>query len=106
MPKFMIQASYVGDGIKGLLQEGGTKRRETVAQVIEGMGGKLETFYYAFGDYDVYGIADMPDNVSCVAFSLMVNASGLINAKTVALLTPEEIDQATQKSVDYRAPGK
>ena len=106
MPKYMIQASYVGDGVKGLLQEGGTKRRETVAQVIEGMGGKLETFYYAFGDYDVYGIADMPDNVSCVAFSLMVNASGLINAKTVALLTPEEIDQATQKSVGYRAPGK
>jgi uncharacterized protein with GYD domain len=106
MPKYMIQASYVGDGIKGLLQEGGTKRRETVAQVIEGMGGKLETFYYAFGDYDVYGIADMPDNVSAVAFSLMVNASGLINAKTVALLTPEEIDQATQKSVGYRAPGQ
>ena len=106
MPKYMIQASYVGDGVKGLLKEGGTKRRETVAQVIEGMGGKLETFYYAFGDYDVYGIADMPDNVSCVAFSLMVNASGLINAKTVALLTPEEIDQATQKSVGYRAPGQ
>ena len=106
MPKYMIQASYVGDGVKGLLQEGGTKRRETVAQVIEGMGGKLETFYYAFGDYDVYGIADMPDNVSCVAFFFFFNASGLINAKTVALLTPEEIDQATQKSVAYRAPGQ
>jgi uncharacterized protein with GYD domain len=106
MPKFMIQASYVGEGLKGLLKEGGTKRRETVAQAIEGMGGKLETFYYAFGDYDVFGIADMPDNVSSVAFSMMINASGVINAKTTVLLTPEEIDQATKKTVDYRPPGQ
>ena len=106
MPKFMIQASYVGEGLKGLLKEGGTKRRETVAQVIEGMGGKLESFYYAFGDFDVFGIADMPDNASSVAFSMMVNASGVINAKTTVLLTPEEIDQATKKTVDYRPPGK
>lgn len=106
MPKYMIQASYVGEGLKGLLKEGGTKRRETVAEVIEGMGGKLESFYYAFGDYDVFGIADMPDNVSSVAFSLMVNASGVINAKTTVLITPEEIDQATKKTADYRAPGQ
>ena len=106
MPKYMIQASYVGEGLKGLLKEGGTKRRETVTQVIESMGGTLESFYYAFGDYDVFGIADMPDNVSSVAFSLMINASGVINAKTIVLLTPEEIDQATKKTVDYRAPGQ
>jgi len=106
MPKYMIQASYVGEGLKGLLKEGGTKRRETVAQVIEGMGGKLESFYYAFGDYDVVGVADMPDNISSVAFSMMVNASGVINAKTTVLLTPEEIDQATKKTVEYRPPGQ
>ena len=106
MPKYMIQASYVGEGLKGLLKEGGTKRRETVAQVIEGMGGKLESFYYAFGDYDVVGVADMPDNVSSVAFSMMVNASGVINARTTVLLTPEEIDQATKKTVEYRPPGQ
>jgi len=106
MPKYMIQASYVGEGLKGLLKEGGTKRREAVAQVIEGMGGKLESFYYAFGDYDVVGVADMPDNISSVAFSMMVNASGVINAKTTVLLTPEEIDQATKKTVEYRPPGQ
>ena len=106
MPKYMIQASYVGEGLKGLLKEGGTKRRDTVAQVIEGMGGALESFYYAFGDYDVVGVAEMPDNVSSVAFSLMINASGVINAKTTVLLTPEEIDQATKKTVDYRPPGQ
>ena len=106
MPKYLIQASYVGEGLKGLLKEGGSKRRETVEKVIEGMGGTLESFYYAFGDYDVFGVADMPDNVSTAAFSLMVNASGVINAKTTVLLTPEEIDQATKKTVDYRPPGQ
>ena len=106
MPKFLVQANYVGEGLKGLLKEGGTKRRETVAQVIEGMGGKLESFYYAFGDYDIFGVADMPDNVSGVAFSLMINASGAVQAKTTVLLTPEEIDQATKKTVDYRPPGQ
>ena len=106
MPKYLVQASYVGEGLKGLIKEGGSSRRDTVARVIEGMGGKLETFYYAFGDFDVLGIADMPDNVSALAFSLAVNASGGINAKTVVLATPEEIDDATKKAVDYRAPGK
>ena len=106
MPKYMIQASYVGEGLKGLLKEGGSKRRETVAQVVEGMGGTLESFYYAFGDYDVVGVAEMPDNASSAAFSMMLNASGVINAKTTVLLTPEEIDQATKKTVDYRPPGQ
>jgi uncharacterized protein with GYD domain len=106
MPKYMVQASYVGEGLKGLLNEGGTKRRETVAKAIEGMGGTLESFYFAYGDYDVVGIVDMPDNVSSVAFSLMVNASGVIKAKTTVLLTPEEIDQATKKTVDFRPPGQ
>ena len=106
MPKYLIQASYVGEGLKGLLKEGGSKRQETVKKTIEAMGGKLESFYYAFGDYDVLGVVDMPDNVSSVAFSLMINASGVVNGKTTVLLTPEELDQAAEKTVDYRPPGR
>lgn len=106
MPKYLVQASYVSEGLKGLIKEGGTSRRETVTRVIEGMGGKMETFYYAFGDFDVIGIADMPDNVSALAFSLAVNASGGIHAKTIVLITPEEIDAATKKAVDFRPPGQ
>ena len=106
MPKYLIQASYVGEGLKGLLKEGGSKRRDAVRQAIEGMGGKFESFYYAFGDYDVFGVADMPDNVSAAAFALMINASGAVNAKTTILLTPEEVDEAAKKTVDYRPPGQ
>jgi uncharacterized protein with GYD domain len=106
MPKYLLQGCYIGEGLKGLLKDGGSKRRETLEQVIKGMGGKLESFYYAFGDYDVFGIADMPDNASSVAFSMAVNASGAAKVKTIVLLTPEEIDQATKKTVDYRPPGQ
>jgi len=106
MSKYLFQASYVGEGVKGLLKEGGTKRREAVAYAIEGIGGTLEEFYYAFGDDDVFAIAELPDNVSTAAFTLLINASGAAKVKTVVLLTPEEIDQATKKSIDYRPPGR
>ena len=106
MPRFLVTASYVGEGVKGLLKEGGSSRRAAVEKAVEGLGGKLEVFYYAFGDYDVFGVANMPDNVTAAAFSLMVNASGTVNAKTTVLLTPEEVDQVSKKVVDYRAPGQ
>lgn len=106
MPKYLFQASYVGEGLKGLLREGGSKRRETVEQTIKGMGGTLEGFYYAFGEDDVFAIADLPDNISTAALALLINASGAVKLKTTVLLTPEEIDQATKKSIDYRPPGR
>ena len=106
MPKYLIQASYVGEGLKGLLKEGGSNRRATVETVIKGMGGTLESFYYAFGEDDVIGIGDFPDNVTASAFALAINASGVVKARTTVLMTPEEVDEATKKTVDYRPPGK
>jgi uncharacterized protein with GYD domain len=106
MSKYLVQASYVGDGAKGLLKEGGSKRRQTVEQAMKNVGGKMEAFYYAFGEDDVIGIADFPDHASAAAFALTVNASGAVKIKTVVLMTPEEVDQATKKSVGYRAPGQ
>lgn len=106
MPKYLFQASYIGEGLKGLLKDGGSKRRETIEQLAKGMGGKLEAFYYAFGDDDLFVIADFPDNVTASAISLIVNASGAVKVKTTVLITPEEVDQATKKTVDYRPPGQ
>jgi uncharacterized protein with GYD domain len=106
MPKYLFQASYIGEGLKGLLKEGGSKRRETVEQNLRAMGGTLEAFYYAFGADDVFAIMDLPDNVTTAAFALTVNASGAVRVRTTVLLTPEEVDQATKKSVDYRPPGQ
>lgn len=105
MPKFLFQGSYTEAGLKGLLKDGGSKRRAAAEQVIRSIGGTLEAYYFAFGDNDFYLIADVPDNVSAAAGALVTNASGAIKARTVILLTPEEVDQAVKKSVEYRPPG-
>jgi len=105
MAKYLISASYTAEGAKGVLKEGGTKRRQAAEQDIESAGGKLEAFYFAFGDNDAFVIVDAPDHASVAAMSLAINASGAVRTKTVVLLTPEEIDQATKKGTTYRAPG-
>ena len=106
MPKYLVQANYVGEGIKGLLKEGGSSRRAAVEKLFQSGGGKLETFYYAFGETDLYVIADFPDNASAAAVALLVAASGVINLKTTVLMTPEELDNAAKKTPIYRPPGK
>ena len=105
MPKYLIQASYTPEGVKGLLKDGGSKRRAAAAAAVKSLGGNLEVFYFAFGDTDVFAIADAPDNLSAAAVSLAVTASGAVQAKTTVLLTPEEMDQAAKKTVSYRPPG-
>jgi uncharacterized protein with GYD domain len=106
MPKYLIAANYVGEGIKGLLKEGGSGRREAIEKLVKSVGGTVEGIYYAFGETDLYLIVDMPDNASVAGLSLVVNASGAATAKTVVLMTPEEMDEATKKTVDYRPPGQ
>lgn len=106
MPKYLYQANYTEEGLKGLMKEGGSKRKKAVAKAVESLGGKLEAFYYAFGAVDVYAIADMPDNATAAAFAAMVAASGGATACTTVLMTPEEVDKATKVTGDYRPPGK
>jgi uncharacterized protein with GYD domain len=106
MPKYLIQASYTTEGVKGLAKDGGTKRRQAAEAAIKSAGGRLEACYFAFGEHDVYVIADAPDNVSVAAVSLAVNATGALQAKTTVLLTAEEMDQAAKKTVAYTPPGR
>jgi uncharacterized protein with GYD domain len=106
MPKYLFHGSYNLEGLKGFLQEGGSKRREAAEQVLGSVGGTVEAYYFAYGDDDFYVIADMPDNVSATAASLAVNASGTMNVKIVVLLTPEEVDQAVKMNVEFRPPGQ
>ena len=105
MPKFLIVASYTQEGVKGVQSAGGVSRREAVAETIEGLGGKLESFYFGFGECDAYVTADLPDNESAAAISLAVNGAGGATTRTVVLLTPEEVDKAAERSVRYRSPG-
>jgi uncharacterized protein with GYD domain len=106
MPKYLIKASYTAEGAKGLLKDGGSKRREAAEQALKSAGGKMEAFYFAFGETDAFVIVDAPDPATVSAASLTISASGAARTQTVVLLTPEELDQAAKKGVKYRAPGQ
>ena len=106
MKKYLIQASYNANGVKGLLVDGGSQRKIAVEKMVAGLGGKMESFYYAFGEHDVYAIMELPDDISAAAAGLTINSSGLVAVSTTVLLSPEDIDAASKKSVNYRAPGQ
>ena len=105
MAKYLVKGNYVGDGVTGLMQEGGTRRLEAAKAAIESVGGSMESFYYAFGDIDVYGVCEFPDAASATSFSLMVNASGAVTVSLTPLITAEDLDAAAAKSPTYRPPG-
>jgi uncharacterized protein with GYD domain len=106
MAKYLFEGHYTLDGAKGVAREGGSARRAAAAKSIEGLGGKLESFYFAFGNVDVYAVIDMPDAVSMAALSLAINQSGGLTGKIVVLIAPEEMDQAAKRAVEYRPPGR
>lgn len=106
MPWYLLRATYTGEGLKGLLKEGGTSRRAVVEDAIRSVGGTLKVFYFAFGETDVYTIAELPDNTSAAALALAIGSSGVVTIETTVLLTPEDIDQAVTKTPRYRPPGQ
>lgn len=105
MSKYLIQASYTAEGAKGLMKAGRTARRAAVQKMVQGLGGRVEAFYFAFGENDAYVILDLADNLTAAAISLAVTSTGAVSTKTTVLLTAEEIDQAAKSPVDYQPPG-
>jgi uncharacterized protein with GYD domain len=106
MAKYLWEGSYTVEGVKGLVKEGGTSRRQAMTELVQKMGGKVEAFYFAFGQADFFVIVDLPDASSAAAVSLAVAQAGSVEMKTHVLLTPEEMDQACKKPVGYHAPGR
>ena len=105
MPKYLFRASLSAEGITGVLAEGGTARRQVVADAIAALGGTLESFYFTFGVEDVAVIAELPDDVTAAAFAMETSASGRVAVSTTVLLTPEQVDDAREKKSGWRAPG-
>lgn len=104
MPKYLWQVSYSQEGAKGLLSEGGTGRREAIRAMVESVGGHVESCYFAFGGYDLYVIGEVPEEAAA-SLSVRTAASGAARSHTVPLLTPEQLDEATQLETTYRPPG-
>ncbi len=105
MAKYLVKANYNQSGLKGLLAEGGSSRRAALTSTVESLGGTLEALYYAFGDTDLYAIADLPDEASAAAFSLQISAAGAIDVDLTVLVSPETVDEAAKKELSYRPPG-
>lgn len=105
MPKYLISGNYTAKGLEGLRAAGAKSRVDAVTSLIEAMGGRLESLHYAFGDTDVYVIAEAPDDESVAALAVAINSSGAVTIRTTKLLTVDQVDAALSRSVDYRPPG-
>jgi uncharacterized protein with GYD domain len=105
MPKYLLEVNYTLDGVKGLLAKGGSARKAAAQAAAKSGGGKIDTFYFAFGSTDVYVVADLPDNAAAAAFALTITAGGGATVTTTVLLAPEEIDKAAEANIKYKPPG-
>jgi uncharacterized protein with GYD domain len=105
MPKFLFEARYSPEGVKGVADKGGTARRDAIQQLFQSCGGTMEAFYFAFGKTDAYVFGELPDNETASAIALNINAAGAAAVRTVVLLDPEQVDQASKATVAYRPPG-
>jgi uncharacterized protein with GYD domain len=106
MPKYLVEASYTDEGLKGLIKDKATGRAAAVQKAAQSLGGKLDEMYFSFGDNDVILLLDLPDNVTAAGFAITAAATGLVRIKTTPLLTVEDVDSAVGKNVQYRAPGR
>ena len=106
MAKYLVTGSYTADGLKGLLKDGGSGRRKAVEDAVKHMGGRLEAYYFAFGDSDVISIVDLPDHITAAALAIGISSTGTVGTKTTVLLTPEEVDRATAMTTSFRPAGR
>lgn len=105
MPKFLVQASYTVQGTNGLLKSGGSSRLKAVEELLGSLGGKLEAFYFTFGDEDAILIIDVPSTEAALAIAMRVRATGMVSSKMVPLIALDEVDRATKREVAFRPPG-
>jgi uncharacterized protein with GYD domain len=105
MPMYLFEASYTTQGVEGVRSKGGGSRRDVVEAMARSLGGRMEAFYFAFGERDAIVLVELPDNEAAAAVAMTVNAAGGANVKTTVLLTPEQLDEAANRSVEYSPPG-
>lgn len=105
MPRYLVEVSYKPEGLQGILAKGGTARREMVDKMLAEVGGRVESFDFAFGANDAFLIVDVPDHATIAAIAMMVGAAGAATCRTNVLLTPEEIDRAAEVKATYKPPG-
>jgi uncharacterized protein with GYD domain len=98
MPHYLTQVAYTSEGWAALLKKP-QNRIEAVRPAVEKLGGKIESAYFSFGEYDIVVVVETPDNVSAAAISMAFAAGGACKAvKTTPLLTVVEGVEAMKKA--------
>lgn len=108
MPSYLVQVAYSSDALAKFIAKP-HDRTDTVRKVVEKLGGKLGPLYLSFGEYDVIGIFDMPDNINAAAFAFAISAGGSCKAvKTTPLMSTADAVTAMKKagSTGYKPVGK
>ncbi len=106
MAKYMIKASYSPDGLKGVMAKGGSARAEAIEKLAAGVGGSVDGVYFSFGSDDLFAIVEAPSHEAMAAIAGTVGQTGALSKyETVVLLTPSQIDDAANMTVDYSPPG-
>jgi uncharacterized protein with GYD domain len=106
MAKYLLKVRYTGEGIQGVMRDGGSPRQAVAQELAKSVGGAVESFHFAFGEDDAYVICDLPDNKAAATIAMTVSASGRVAVSTVPLLTVDEMDTiAAAAKLDYTPPG-
>ena len=103
MPRFLLIARYEAQGARAVMAAGGSARRSAFEHAVLDLEGRLESFDFALGEADVYAIVALPDRAAAAALSLTITGGGVASVRTVALLTPAEVDRAARLHPDYPA---
>lgn len=106
MGKYLFHGSFTADGLRGIMKDGAAGRPKVVETLAKSVGGKLESYYFAFGDDSYFIVCDLPDDEAAAACAMAVGASGAVSNSTIKLLTPKQVDAAIKLSPKYRAPGQ
>ena len=107
LSSYLIEVAYTPDAWAGMVKQP-QNRREAVRPVVEKLGGKFEHAWLAFGEYDIVGVVELPENTDAAAFAMAVYAGGAVKAfKTTPLLSVAEGVEAMRKAqgAGYRRPG-
>jgi len=108
MPKFLMQATFSSNGVKNLIEQGGTKRQEQLQGLARSLGGTLEAVYFSPHRNEGFVIFDLPEGqrINLAGTLMAVNAGGFVQVKAQPVLTAKELDSAVEKARGVKVPGK
>jgi len=108
VPKFLMQATFSTDGVKNLIEQGGTKREQQLQGLARSLGGSLEAVYFSPHRNEGFVIFDLPEGqrINLAGTVMAVNAGGFVQVKAQPVLTAKELDSAVEKARSVKVPGK